>query len=225
LLTSTLKVPLTGLPHAGEGDAPLDSKITLRAEKTALRAIVLARRDLLDGRDGRSARIHARVLALPAWTEAHTISSFVGVQTEVATLPLLEAAFAAGKRVAVPVVEGANLTLYRIDSTADLAPAPFGLLEPRKELRRKPRRVMPTTVGLYLVPGVAFDRSGGRLGYGKGFYDGLLRRVKPDVPKVALCFDVQMVPEVPMGPEDQRIPLVITEAAEYLCVPSPAGRS
>ena len=108
----------------------------LTDEKARLRAEVLARRDALDDREARGARIQARVLALPEWTAATMVSSYVGVKSEVATLPLIAAALGAGKGVAVPVVEGTGLTLYRIESLDDLAPAPFGLLEPRRELRR-----------------------------------------------------------------------------------------
>lgn len=152
------------------------------------------------------------------------VSCFVGVKSEVHTLPILEAAFAAGKRVAVPVVEGAILTVYRIESLEDLAPAPFGLLEPKKELRRKTRRLVATQMRLWLVPGVAFDRHGGRLGYGKGYYDGLLKRVKPETPRVGLAFETQMVPRVPMGPDDQRLSMILTEEGEYLCGPSASRR-
>ena len=152
------------------------------------------------------------------------VSCFVGVKSEVATLPIIEAAFAAGKKVAVPVVEGAILTVYRIESVDELAPAPFGLLEPKKELRRKVRRLVATQVRLWLVPGVAFDRTGGRLGYGKGYYDALLSRVKPEVPKVGLGFEMQVIPAVPMGPTDRRLSMIITEEAEYLCGPMPNRR-
>lgn len=197
---------------------PLDPNLTLRDEKARLRTEVLARRDGLSDREGRSARIHARVLAHPAWEEAAMVSCFVGVKSEVATLPLIEAAFQAGKRVAVPVVEGAILVVYRIESPDELAPAPFGLLEPRKELRRKARRLVATQVRLWLVPGVAFDRNGGRVGYGKGYYDALLSRVKPEVWRIGLAFETQMMPRVPMGPTDQRLSMIITEDQEYLCV-------
>lgn len=224
MLTSTLKMPLTGLPHAEVEDPPLDSNLTLREEKARLRAEVLARRDALDGREERSARIAARVVALPAWESAAMVSCFVGVKSEVATLPLLDAALAQGKRVVVPVVEGSGLSLYRIESSAELAPAPFGLLEPPKELRRKARRVVATQVRLWLIPGVAFDAHGGRLGYGKGYYDGVLGRVKPEVPRVALGFEAQMVPRVPEGPEDQRVSMIVTEAAVHLCGPLPTRR-
>ena len=196
-------------------DAAPVSKIMLTDEKGRLRAEVLARRDTLDDRAARDVRIHARLLVTSEWQTASTVSTYVGVKSEVGTLPLITAAFAAGKRVAVPVVEGAALRLYRIESLDDLAPAPFGLLEPRREFRRKARSMVATTIKLFLVPGVAFDAACGRLGYGKGYYDGLLGRIKAHIPTIGLAYDVQMVPSVPMSPTDVRLGAVITESSHY----------
>lgn len=196
----------------------------LQDEKARLREEMMARRLAVPERDRRSAEIHARVEALAHWERAAVVSSFVGVKAEVATLPLIAAALAAGKRVAVPVVEGGRLQLYRIESLEELAPAPFGLLEPPKELRRKHRRVVSTTVSLFIVPGLAFDRTGGRLGYGKGYYDTLLSGTKPVVPKVGIGFAAQLVEAVPMGPTDVRLPIIVTEAETILCAPIPERR-
>lgn len=187
----------------------------LHEEKARQRKESLARREALVDRDERAARVHATILALPEWAAARTISSYVGVGAEVATLPLIEAALGQGKRVAVPRVEGSSLTLYRIEAITDLVPAPFGLLEPGREFIRKNRRLVATEVHLFLVPGVVFDRTGGRVGYGKGYYDGLLVRVKPRVPTFALAFDAQLVDQVPVGPTDVRVSAVITESARY----------
>lgn len=196
----------------------------LQNEKARLREEMVARRLAVPDRDRRSAEIHTRVFALPYWERAAVVSTFVGIKSEVATTPLITTALASGKRVAVPVVEGDRLQLYRIDSLDELQPAPFGLLEPPKELRRKHRRVVSTTVSLFIVPGLAFDRAGGRLGYGKGYYDTLLAGTKPVVPKVGVGFEAQMVPEVPMGPTDVRLPIIVTEAETYLCAPIPERR-
>jgi 5-formyltetrahydrofolate cyclo-ligase len=187
-----------------------DSKITLQQEKARLRAVVLARREGATDRPARDARIATQVLALPEWGAAKVISTFVGVGAEVATLPLIEAALGAGKGVAVPVVEDGALTLYRIDSVASLAPAPFKLLEPKTELRDDAHRQDPAAVDLFIVPGVAFDREGGRLGYGKGYYDGLLPKARPEVLKVGIGYEVQVVGRVPMGPTDVRLSRLIS---------------
>lgn len=196
----------------------------LQDEKARLRQEVLARRVALPDRDRRSAEIQARVQALPYWERATVVASYVGIKSEVGTTPLIAAALAAGKRVAVPVMEGGRIQLYRLESLDELAPAPFDLLELARELRRKPRRVVPSAVSLYIVPGVAFDRAGGRLGYGKGYYDTLLAGTKPVIPKVGVGFEAQLVESVPMGPRDVRLPIIITEAETYLCAPIPERR-
>ena len=196
----------------------------LHDEKARLRAEATARRNALPDRETRTAAIHATLLTLPEWTGARTISTYVGVGSEVPTLPLIEMALASGKRVAVPRVEGNSLTLYRIEATTELEPAPFGLLEPGREYRRKNRRLVSTEVHLFLVPGLAFDRNGGRLGYGKGYYDSLLGRVKPRIPTIGLAYEAQLIDEVPMGPTDIRLSRVITEQRQFLCAPNTPGR-
>jgi 5-formyltetrahydrofolate cyclo-ligase len=68
---------------------------------------------------------------------------------------------------------------------------------------------------MVVVPGVAFDRSGGRLGHGKGYYDKLLVRIRPDAHIVAVAYECQLFPEVPMLPHDVRMHKVVTESAVY----------
>jgi 5-formyltetrahydrofolate cyclo-ligase len=183
-------------------------------EKTRLRREALARRDAETGRDARSRVIVERVLNLPAYEAAGLISVFVGVGSEVDTLPLIESALARGKRVAVPWVDGRVLRLFELAGPAELAPAPFGLLEPPPDLRADPARaVEPADVDLFVVPGVAFDASGARLGHGRGYYDGLLARARAGVPFVGAAFECQMLDHVPMSERDVYLTGVATESA------------
>jgi 5-formyltetrahydrofolate cyclo-ligase len=88
----------------------------------------------------------------------------------------------------------------------ELAPRTLGILEPREQLRGVADRWMTADqMEMFLVPGVAFDRNGGRLGHGKGYYDRLLARTAPATPKFALAFPRQLVDEIPMGPSDIRM--------------------
>ena len=98
------------------------------------------------------------------------------------------------------------------DLDADLTPGPWGIREP--DPRRCPP-VRPGDVDLVLVPGVAFDAGGGRLGYGGGYYDRLLGTCAEATTLVAAAFEVQMVERVPMGPGDRRVDLVVTERGVY----------
>lgn len=183
-------------------------------DKAALRREVLARRSALTDRASRSIAIEARLRALGEFEGAGTIASYIGVGDEVATTALLEDALARGITVAVPWRDGNDLHLARIVSLDELVPVSFGLLEPPDELART-RLLPPEEAGLLLIPGVAFDRKGGRLGHGKGFYDRLLERAGTGPLRVALCFECQLVEQVPMVAGDEPMDLVVTEAAVY----------
>ena len=98
----------------------------------------------------------------------------------------------------------------------ELAEGTFAILEPRPELRDRPeRRVDVAEVDLVVVPGVAFDARGGRLGHGQGYYDRLLKHARPDATLVALAFECQMFAEIPVGPRDVVVDWVITEEHVY----------
>ncbi len=184
--------------------------------KAALRALALARRDAEPDRDRKSRRILDRVMALPDFGRAGTVATYVGVKSEVTTANLLRAAMSVGTRTAVPCREGDELALYAIEMLGELEEASFGLREPAARVRADPdRRVAPETVDLLVVPGVAFDRRGGRIGYGRGYYDRLLARCRPDAPRVGLAFECQLVEAIPMGPADQPMDLVVPEADVY----------
>jgi 5-formyltetrahydrofolate cyclo-ligase len=183
-------------------------------DKAALRREVLARRAALTDRASRSLVIDTRVRALPEFRNAHTIAAYVGVGDEVATIALLEDALSREVTVAVPWRDGDDLHLARITALAELVPVSFGLLEPAHQLAAS-RLLIPAEAGLLLIPGVAFDRDGGRLGHGKGFYDRLLERAGPGPLRVALAFECQVVGQVPMTAGDERMDLVVTEEAVY----------
>ncbi len=125
----------------------------------------------------------------------------------------------------VPYCQGEQLKLFRLRSMAELAPGVFGILEPRPELRQLPdRQASMQEVDLVVVPGVAFDRQGGRLGHGRGYYDRLLAQARPDSLFIGLAYECQMVSELPLLPSDVRMHLVITEAHIYKSsLPRPHG--
>ncbi|HKP28525.1 MAG TPA: 5-formyltetrahydrofolate cyclo-ligase [Gemmatimonadales bacterium] len=185
-------------------------------DKAALRREVLARRSALTDRGPRSLAIEARLRSLPEFGRAGTIASYVGVGEEVSTVAAIEDALARDVTVAVPWRAGNDLHLARILSMAELVPVSFGLLEPPPGLAASPARMLPPEdAGLLLIPGVAFDRDGGRLGHGKGFYDRLLQRAGPGPLRIALAFECQVVENVPMVAGDERMDLVVTEDAIY----------
>jgi 5-formyltetrahydrofolate cyclo-ligase len=185
-------------------------------EKARLRKVVLERRERADDRTAHSEAIGRFVTGLPEYAGARTISWFVGVKSEVMTLPMVADALAARRRVALPWVAPDELKLALVGSLEEVEPAPFGLLEPKEALRQdQARAVPPGDVDFFVVPGVAFDRHGGRLGHGRGYYDRLLAHARPDATLAGLCFEVQLVDEVPMLEHDVRLDYVVTEQGVY----------
>jgi 5-formyltetrahydrofolate cyclo-ligase len=84
----------------------------------------------------------------------------------------------------------------------------WGILEPEPD---PGRAVRPETVACVLVPGVAFDADGNRIGNGKGFYDRFLKTLKPGAAKIGLAYSLQMVPRVPVDAHDVKLDLVLTD--------------
>jgi len=132
-------------------------------------------------------------------------------------MPLLTKARLAGKRVVVPYCVGEELGLFHLLDDDELAQGTMKIPEPRQELRGLPeRRIDPRALDLIVVPGLAFDRHGGRVGYGGGFYDRLLRSTSGATSVVALAFECQIFDTVPMQPHDVYVPKIITESSIYV---------
>lgn len=187
-----------------------------RAVKQELRKHVELARQAQTDKDSLSRAICDRFAALPEYSAAGTVMLYIGVRSEVRTLPLLSAAVAQGKRAVVPYCVGNELELFLLESLDELMPGIYGIPEPRPELRALPgKRVAVDRIDLVMVPGVAFDRRGGRLGHGKGYYDRFLPRLRSDALAIGVAFECQLVPEVPMLPGDVFIDRVLTEKAVY----------
>jgi 5-formyltetrahydrofolate cyclo-ligase len=190
------------------------------ASKQELRAQAIARRRQQPDKDELSRQILARLVALPEYKNARTVMTYVSMPDEVRTEPLLKDAWAKGRRVVVPFCVGNVLQLFVLESLDELTPGTLGILEPRPELRSHADRVAdPSELDLVVVPGVVFDRQGGRVGYGKGYYDGLLKRVRPATGVIALAFECQLVDRVPMLPHDVPMQKILTEQAIYEALP------
>lgn len=186
------------------------------AQKARLRQLALRRRDAQLKKPALSKTICATLERSSECRQAKTICSYVGVGSEVLTWSLLGAAMTVGQRLIVPYVDGNQLALFNLHDLAELAPAPFGLLEPRRELRDQPDRQMHAAdVELFVVPGLAFDATGARLGYGKGYYDNLLHSAPGEIPRVGLAFACQIERRLPLLDYDVKMHVVITEDAVY----------
>ncbi len=185
-------------------------------DKTALRTAAEERRRRQRGKDRLSAAVCARFAALAPYAAAATVMAYVGVRNEVRTLPLLTAMLIEGKQLVVPFCAEGELRLFRLYDLDELRPGHFGIPEPSPALRRlAQRRADPRSIDLVMVPGVAFDRRGGRIGQGRGYYDRFLARLREDAFTAGLAFECQLFPAVPMEPHDVFLDAVVTEERLY----------
>jgi 5-formyltetrahydrofolate cyclo-ligase len=184
--------------------------------KQTIRAEARARLRALDGKDAASRLICSRFAALPEYAAARTVLLYVHFGDEVRSRQLVEEALDEGKQVVVPYCEDGVLKLFRLKSMNELAPGTWRIPEPKVELRGHAERgVQVQELELAMVPGVAFDRGGGRLGHGKGYFDRLLAGAPSTTRLAALAFECQLFPEIPMLPGDVFMDKVITEKAVY----------
>jgi 5-formyltetrahydrofolate cyclo-ligase len=165
------------------GGSPAGREEDLRADKAALRREAAARRAAMRPAevDQRSAVVQEALLALEEYRAARVVHAYVGVKgNEVRTDRILLETLRSGRRLAVPRVAGEELAHHEIRAMSELRASRFGLLEPAPDAPV----VDPWAVDLVVVPGVAFDRGGNRLGLGRGYYDRFLAGVA--APKAAL---------------------------------------
>ena len=182
----------------------------LAAAKRELRRAAAAARDAVRDRAEAAAAACAHLSALAPYRSAAAVLWYVSMPSELATSPAIEAALTEGKRVAVPWCDGDDLGLWRLESLSELEPGTWGIPEPPLSRRREPeRRVAPEALEFVVVPGLAFDRRGRRLGHGKGYYDRLLARSA--AVRAGLCYGAQVFPEVPAGPRDAVMDWLVTE--------------
>ena len=193
----------------------------LQESKAKLRRAAYDARNAQEGKDDLSRTIVERFIALPEYAAAETVMWYLDVRSEVRTRYHLGETLRSGKKIVVPYCtvddKGANtLGLWHLTSMDELIVGKWKILEPPKARWGEPdKEVDPRELELVMVPGVAFTRDGTRMGNGQGYYDRLLNRVRPDAPLIALAYECQIFPELPVGPHDIYMDKVITEAAVY----------
>ncbi|OWK34609.1 5-formyltetrahydrofolate cyclo-ligase [Fimbriiglobus ruber] len=189
-----------------------------QTRKAAIREQARKNRVAQKNKDEISRQIVTAFMGLPAYAAAKTVMFYVDAGSEVRTRHLLPDALKGGKRIVVPwcIVETNELELFLLEDMSELVEGAYKILEPKEELRSLPqKKVAPENLDLVMVPGTAFDVNGGRMGQGKGYYDRLLSRARPDAPLVALAFECQMFPEIPVAPHDVFMDVVLTEQNAY----------
>lgn len=157
-----------------------------------------------------SAELEDAFCALPAFQDAECLFAYISFNQEVRTAGIIARALAAGKRVAVPKIRSDHLEFYYLDSLQhfrELEEGTYGIREPKDTWKRADGKEPEI---LMLMPGLAFDGTGTRVGYGKGYYDRYLARWSDiSITKVALCYSFQMLDHIEADAFDRKADRVI----------------
>ena len=179
-----------------------------RSSKKEIRAEVKRRRREATAEQIRenSDAICKKFLGLPEYKNAEVVFAYMDCKNEVETKKVIEQCWKDGKTIAVPKVFGEIMKYYVITSYDDLEEGYFGIPEPKHESLQE----IVCEDGIMILPGVAFDVSRHRVGYGGGFYDRYLE-AHPDMKKIAFAFEFQVFEEVPFEEFDRQLEKIITE--------------
>ena len=185
--------------------------------KKLLREQAHANRNAQLNKDELSKSICDKFMAMPSYASAKTVMFYIDVRSEVRTRQSLPAALESGKTIVVPWCNAqGELELFRLSNMDELAVGMYKILEPKTELRGLPEKQCGAEdLDLVMVPGVAFDRRGARMGHGKGYYDKLLQHARAETPLVALAFECQLFPEIPVAGHDIFMDAIITETGVH----------
>jgi len=189
--------------------------------KAELRARMLETRNGIDPvhRLELAETIHAKIYDLPQFREASSLGLYWASGSEVLTISLaIKVWEQEERRIFLPFVLNGELQLTEWRTADPVVDAAYGGMHPRYR-----RAAALEEVDMLLVPGLAFDSRGRRLGTGTGHYDRLLARLDPRTTRVGLCFAAQMIDEVPIEPHDQRVEFVVTEDGVVACAPVANG--
>jgi 5-formyltetrahydrofolate cyclo-ligase len=184
--------------------------------KKTIREQAHANRKAQPDKESLSQMICEKFGGLPEFAAARSVMVYIDVRTEVRTRQYLPALLASGKRIVVPYCVDSILELFLLENMDELDVGMYKILEPKPELRELAhKKVEVQEIDLIMVPGVAFDKHGARMGHGFGYYDKLLEHARKDAPLVALAFECQLFPEIPTQSHDIFMDKVITERAIY----------
>jgi 5-formyltetrahydrofolate cyclo-ligase len=195
------------------------SEAQIAVEKEQFRQYILRLRDRQSLRDieSKSLEILDQVSHVHEYVRARGIACYVSKDSEVDTRPLIRRALDTNKRVLVPVVKKGDIDLFFSeikDLGKELVPGSFNIPEPRPEFLR------PTsldTVDILFVPGIAWDREGYRLGWGRGYFDRVLKVLPVHVRSIGLSYNLQFVSRVPRDQFDVPVNMVVTESRVVRC--------
>lgn len=176
---------------------------TLKTKNELRKEMIYARDAISESeKKEKSEVIKDKLFSLDEIKNAECIAFYISKGSEVETIDMIIEAIGLGKEIVVPHTNE-EIELVKFTSFEDLAPAKFGILEPKTKIKNKS---MPDVI---IIPGLAFDLDMHRLGYGKGHYDMLLKKI--NAKRIGICFDFQIVEKIPKHEHDQRLDIIITE--------------
>lgn len=158
----------------------------------------------------KSMRIFEQLITVPEFKRADRIYTYVSMDNEIDTIMLIDYSLSLEKRVFVPRVSGKNMEFYEISDISELSPGYMGIYEP--DINGKEPDYSRT--GFMCMPGLAFDKSYNRIGYGGGFYDRYLS-VENKLYKAALAYEAQLLESIPAQDGDVRPDMIVTEESIY----------
>jgi 5-formyltetrahydrofolate cyclo-ligase len=191
--------------------APEDAaEKAVTAAKRAARARARSARDCLDRPICKEASAEAalNLMGLTELASVGVILAYAALPAEIDPLQGVSALRRRGAKIAYPRIESPGiLGIHIVDHELDLVAGPFGLAQPRTQAPRANLYLIDAV----LVPGVAFDVRGMRLGYGGGYYDRLLPCLRPDCLRIGVAFDEQILAEIPVEEHDEIVDLIVTQ--------------
>ncbi len=189
--------------HYNTGEIPVN-KNEIRKQTLAARMALSHEEITL-----KSSLITERILSLEEYRRANVIMTYLDFRNEVKTGELIQRTMKMGKKIAVPATDKKNIRLtpsLLLSYPEDLKPGAWGIPEPASGCLRP---VEPGEIDIVIVPGVAFDEKGNRIGYGMGFYDRFLNET--DAFSIAPVFEMQIKPAFSPGPHDRPVDCLVTE--------------
>ena len=197
-------------------------RVSITEEKARLRKEMRAKSRALpmEYRASADESICRHILQSAEYARAHTVFAYLGVDWEIHTRPLLEQILKDGKRLSLPLCTGPHeMSVCVVEDLSALVPGAYGIPEPSK----KSLTITPEEVDLALVPCVAADRLGHRLGQGGGYYDAFLKRYTGIA--FLLCRESAILPQIPVENHDFSLPFLVTETKVFSFSPEDAKRS
>lgn len=159
-----------------------------------------------------SQQVQSQLVSSECFVNAQTLALYSPINNEVATAQIFAVATELDKQIYFPRVAAADLEFFAVRTIDELVPGAFGVAEPVSG-----KKISVAELDLIVVPGVAFDLLGHRLGYGRGFYDRLLVGKSSRTVTVGLCFETQLCEQLPAEAHDQRLDFIATETKFIPC--------